>query len=192
MAEDDPSKLLQAMLRSENGPPLNDAVVDAFLASATESPDNMIDRVRTRFVAKLLAEIYPHPIKHVEEKLSFGRWVEQARETARISRYDIGIAMGKNEPFIEAVETGTTQPWQMKASELASLVALFKLHINAISDLITCSLAISNVRLTGNVSARSHSGRMMSRRGSSTRRALDLFWPKTHRTPNQTIKSRTV
>jgi hypothetical protein len=150
----------------------------------------MIDRVRTGFVVKLLAEIYPHPIKHVEEKLSFGRWVEQARETARISRYDIGIAMGKNEPFIEALETGTTQPWQLKTSELASLVALFKLHINAISDLVICSFAISNLRLSGNISARSHRGKMTSRRGSSTSRALDLFLANnaSNSEPNDQVK----
>ena len=177
MAEDDLSKLLQDIFRSENAPPLNDAVVDAFLNTSTECPDSVIDNVRTRFVEKLFAETYHDPIMHVEQKQSFGHWLEHAREATRVSRHDVGIAVGKDERFIEAAENGTTQPWQMKSGELVKLVSLFKLHMNAVTDLVKCSFAVNNLEV-GGVSARSYGGKMSPRRGSSASHALDLYLAK--------------
>src|SRR5205085_5128862 len=146
MSDEDISKLLEKMLRSEHAPPLTDSVVDAFLASEAECPDEMVDRVRACFVEKVLADLHRTPVKRGEGKLSFGRWVEQAREGARLSRHDLGSALDKDQSFVESVETGGTQPWHMKSRELARIVSLFRLHIDAVSGLILCSFALNNVR----------------------------------------------
>lgn len=175
MSDEDVSKLLKEMLRSEHAPPLTDSVVDAFLSSEAECSNEMVDRVRARFVEKVLADLHRDPVKRVEGKLSFGRWVEQAREGARLSRHDLGSVLGKEQSFVESVETGGTQPWHMNSGELARIVSLFRLHVDAVSDLILRSFALNNVRLRGEVLARSHRGRMSLERGSSTRRALDMY-----------------
>jgi transcriptional regulator with XRE-family HTH domain len=169
------SKLLEDMLRSEHAPPLTDSVVDAFLASEVECPEGIVNRVRARFVERVLADLRQEPVRKVEEKLSFGRWVEQARENARLSRQDVGAAIGKDQSFIESVESGFTLPWGLKTTELARIVSLFRLHVDAVSELVSRSFALSSVRIRGEVLARSHRGRMSQERGSSTRRALDMF-----------------
>jgi transcriptional regulator with XRE-family HTH domain len=178
MGNNDISKLLTDMLRSEEAPPLTDSLVDAFLASDAECHEGMVDRVRARFVEKVLAESCGHDITRIVEKVPFGRWMEQTREAARLSRLDLSIALGKHEHFVEAIEIGNTMPWQLKCTELARVVALFRLHIHALSDLMERSFALSSARLSGEVMARSHRGKMSSDRGSSTRRALDMYLAK--------------
>ncbi len=175
MSDKDISEFLNDMLRSEHAPPLTDSVVDAFLASETECSEEMVNRVRVRFVEKVLADLHQEPVRKVEEKISLGRWLEQARERAHLGRHDIGAAIGRDQLFIESIETGDTQPWGLKVSELARIVSLFGLHIDAVSELISGSFALSNIRIQGEVLARSHRGRMSQERGSSTRRALDMF-----------------
>jgi hypothetical protein len=52
---------------------------------------------------------------------------------------------------------------------------LFRIHINAFSQLVLNSAAVSQVRDVGSVAARSRSGHASPDRGESTKRALDLF-----------------
>lgn len=174
MRGEDISELFERMMRSEHAPPLTDSVVDAFLASGAECPEEMVNRVRARFVEKVLFDMHRQPVRRVEEKLSFGRWVEHARESARLSRQDVGAAVGKDQSFIESVETGVTQPWVLKAGELARIVSLFRLHVDAASELIARSFALGSVRPRGEVLARSHRGKTSPGRGSYTRRSLDV------------------
>ena len=178
MSDDEVSKILDEVLRSEYAPPLTDSIVDAFLSSDAECSDDMIEKVRSRFAEKVLADFQTEPVRHIEGKLSFGRWVEQRREEARLSKIDLSSILGVDPTFVESVETGRTQPWDLKATVLARIVLLFKLHIDAASDLILRSFALNNVRLRGEVLARSHSGRMSLERGSTTRRALDMYLSK--------------
>jgi transcriptional regulator with XRE-family HTH domain len=178
MSDDEVSNILDEMLRSEYAPPLTDSIVDAFLSSDAECSNEMIDRVRARFAEKVLADFQTNPVKHIEGKLSFGRWVEQRREEARLSKADLSSNLGVDATFVESLETGRTQPWDLKEMVLARIVSLFRLHIDAASDLILRSFALNNVRLRGEVLARSHSGRMSLERGSSTRRALDMYLSK--------------
>jgi transcriptional regulator with XRE-family HTH domain len=159
---------------SETSPSLTDVVVDAFLASAAQAPVESGKRVMALFVRRVLADLHKDPVKTVEQE-SFGRWIETVRRKARLTLADIGGAIGRDATFIAQLESGAIWPWASDSHDIARLIALFRLHIDAASALVQRSFTLSKAQITGNVVARAHGGKMTKERGSSTRRALDMF-----------------
>ena len=169
----DDSALLDLFF-SEDSPPLTDAVVDAFLASPAQATGESSKRVMTLFVGKVLADLHKDPIKVVGSE-PFGRWIETVRRNARLALADIGTAIGRDAAYIEKLESGTLWPWASDPQDIARLIFLFRLHIDAASALIQRSFALSKAHVSGDVIARAHGGKMTKERGNSTKRALDMF-----------------
>jgi hypothetical protein len=169
----DDSALLD-LFSSEDSPPLTDAVVDAFLASPAQATGESSGRVMTLFVRKVLADLHKDPIKVVGAE-SFGRWMETVRRNARLALADIGTAIGRDAAYIERLEFGTLWPWASDPQDIARLIFLFRLHIDAASALVQRSFALSKAHVSGDVIARAHRGKMTKERGDSTKRALDMF-----------------
>lgn len=177
MSDEDILKLIEESSRSECAPPLTDSVVDAFLATPTECTEGAVDRMRARFVKKVLSDAQKAPVKEVGDQ-PFGRWIESVRKKARLTARDIGAAIGKDQTFIEKIENGTSLPWSLPLADITNLVRLFRVHINAFTQLITSSFTLSHARVSGDVIGRSHGGKATPERGDSLRRSLDRYLAK--------------
>lgn len=174
MNDEELSELLKLTFHSEDSPELTDAVVDAFLTTEAECSSEKTGRVRARFVQKVLFAVHCDPVRRIDRKWSFGRWIEATRESVRLTRSDVGEALRKDALFIERLESGEKLPWKYSPGDVAELVCLFRVHMDAVTQLINNSVAVSQASV-GTVVARSRGGRMSSDRGDSTKRALDMF-----------------
>jgi hypothetical protein len=175
MNDEDLMKVLQSTLRSEQSPELTDAVVDAFLSIPVECSPEQVERMRARFVEKMFGELHREPVRQIEEKWPFGRWVEAIRESLRLTRVDIAVALRKDVTFVARLEKGETLPWHLKPQEIGDLICLLRIHMDAVLQLLTNSATASNTTGLGPVVARSRSGHMSDERGDATKKALDLY-----------------
>jgi hypothetical protein len=161
------------MLREERAT-LSDNVVDSFLDGLGEPDHARTDRVRRLFVHKLLSQLHPVPVRHVDSRWSFGRWLEAIRLSVGLTRGDIAAAITDDVRFIERVEQTDVAPWQLKASAVADLICLFRLHLSAVEILFVRSDAVLRGHHATTASARSVTSDLHAR-GESARKALDLY-----------------
>ncbi len=174
MNDEEIIKLLE-LATAFNDSELSDETVDAFLAEAKECSAERIERVRKRYIQKILEELNPTPVHQIENKTTFGRWVESVRNKVHLSRSDVAAVLGQEPVFIEKVERGEVLPWECKPEFVADLMGLFRVHIEAVTQLVSVSAAVSRARGVGSVAARSRGGKASKDRGESTARALELF-----------------
>lgn len=175
MHEDELLELFRAASDLDSSTVLDDALVDAFLALEPECSPERARRVERLFVKKLFEEIHREPVRSLAAKWPFHRWIESIRTSFRLTRDDIATALNKDHEFVERLENGEKLPWEFKANDIGDVVCLFRIHMNAVAELIGNSVSLSSFRGLGTVSARSHQGRMSKARGDSTKKALDLY-----------------
>jgi transcriptional regulator with XRE-family HTH domain len=147
-------RLFRESLRSEEGPELTDEVVDALLELPSSMSADAVESMRARFVRKVFSELHPEPVKVIPRKRPFGLWIEAIRKSANLSRTEVAAALGKDEPFLERIESGDAPPWTFSADDIASIVQLFRLHIDAVVQLIQNTVAGNKGRIADPVSAR--------------------------------------
>jgi hypothetical protein len=182
MGDDDILKLLGDLSHSEHALPLNDSVVDAFLATPTKCTDGAVDRMRTRFVERVLNDVHTKLVRDVDDQ-PLGRWLEATRKKARLTLRDIGTAIGKDQICIERLEGSTIMPWALPPLDLAKLIQLFRIHMSAFTKLVAGSYSLSRTQtqLGGDVIGRAHGGKASPERGDALKRSLDLFLTKNAR-----------
>jgi transcriptional regulator with XRE-family HTH domain len=166
---------------------LTDAEVDEYLSNPVECPSETLQRIRARIIEKLLRERYPKPIAQAEGT-PFGRWIEEARKKTGISTEALEEAIGKKKPYVERLESGALLPWKLPAVDIARLACLFRIHIQALHQMVSASHTVSQTSLTGEIMARSQGGRISKERGDATKRALDLFLARNASKPTLSIE----
>jgi hypothetical protein len=160
---------------SDEASQLDDVSVDAFLAFSAECSPERAHRIGSLFVKKLFEEIHKEPVRTLSAKWPFHSWLESMRTSVRLTRDDIASALNQDHEFIERLENGEKLPWELQAKDIGDVVCLFRIHMNAVLELIGNSVSLAGFRGLGAVSARSHKGRMSRARGDSTKKALDLY-----------------
>ncbi len=175
MNEDELLELFREATCSDEANQLDDVSVDTFLAFPAECSPARAHRIGRLFVRKLFEEIHREPVRTLSTKWPFHRWLESMRTSIRLTRDDIAIALNKDQEFIERLEKGEKLPWEFQAKDIGDVVCLFRIHINAVTELIGNSVSLAGFHGLGAVTARSHKGRMSRARGDSTKRALDLY-----------------
>lgn len=168
-------KLLELAAETKNQPELTDEVVDGIIARTIKCPAERTERIRKKYIEKLFEELNPQPVCEIENKSTFGRWVEAMRNKVHLSQTDVAGVLRQEPVFIGQVERGEIFPWQCKPEFVADLMNLFRVHIQAVNQLVSASAAVSRVRGVGGVAARSRGGKVSKVRGESTARALELF-----------------
>lgn len=153
--------------------PLTDEFVDHFLTGTVQASAHNV-RVRALYTRKLLASLYPTPVRHVEERWSFGRWLEAARGSLGISIADVALAIDTDVISLERLERSDVPPWEFRPALVAELSCLFRVHIEALQQMFSKSAAVAHGHGTTIAAARSVV-RDADARADSARRALDLY-----------------
>lgn len=142
MSDEDILNLIDASLLSDEAPPLTDAEVETFMSAPVKRSPSTFKRMRKRFVAKVFEALHPEPVKRVESGVTFGEWVEATRERARLTREAVGEALGQDRIYVERVESEEILLWKLTPSKGADIVILFRVHVGALTNLLSASLRV--------------------------------------------------
>ena len=167
------------MLRGD-GAAVSDAMLDTFLRVVSVTDQQPTERVRRLFVRRLLLSLHPVPVRHVELPWSFGRWIEAIRKSVGLTCADVAAAIDGKADIVERVEKSDILPWQLKTTDVADLICLFRVHISAVEQLFLKSEAVFKGHQTAAAAARSNASDLAIR-GDSARRALDLYLAETYK-----------
>jgi transcriptional regulator with XRE-family HTH domain len=170
------TQFLSDFFLSEDAPDLTDADVEMLMSIPDQSPLGMPERVRAKFTAKILEDLHPEQVQPLNKRWPLGRWIEATRKRARLTRGDIGTALGKDASFVEKLETGEILPWDLDTKEAIDIARLFRLAVKAMRQLVETSALIHQEYTDGiTVAARSHHGWRSKERKDSMKLALDLY-----------------
>lgn len=143
MSDNELIEILRESLLSDDAPPLTDEEAVVLLSAPVtvkESPA-VVKRARKRFVEKVLSQQHREPVRLVGIGVTFGEWIARARDKAYLTSEDIGEAVGKDAAFIERLEIGEVLPWKVPPGVTAKIVALFRIHEDAVRRLMSASLS---------------------------------------------------
>jgi hypothetical protein len=149
VSDEEIRKLLEAALLLEDSPVLTDSAVDSLMSTPEDVLLGTLEQGRARVAGKVLDGLHPEPVRHIEENLSFGRWIEKIRKKAHLTHKFIDAALNKESSFIERLETGDILPWELTPTEGVDIAILFRIHVNAFMHLLEISLAVNKERAKG-------------------------------------------
>lgn len=173
MSDEEFIELLRASLRSEKD--LQAPEGADYLSTPVECSSEEIESMHADFVKKVFGHLHQEPIRQIQQKLPFGRWIEAARKRARLTREGIAKAVSKDASFVQRLEEGEILPWSLSFVDAADIICLFRIHIEAVRYLISISLAVSNARRQVEQFAARAGGELQSKeRTENLKLALDL------------------
>jgi transcriptional regulator with XRE-family HTH domain len=143
MGDEHRTKPLEETLLSDVTLPLTDEMVDAYLSEARSYPRETVERMLKQYAIRAFEKLHPKSVRHIEESITFGRWIEEKRMDALLTRADLASVLGKRTSYVERLETGKILPWTVSVIDLADLLFLFRVHIDAVPELMERSLAVS-------------------------------------------------
>jgi hypothetical protein len=148
MSDKEILELLRESFVSEDAPPLTAEEAEMFMSAPlpTKSSSATLKKARKRSVEKAFARLHEQPIRNVRKGVPFGSWVEQARKDAHLTRVDVAAAISKDPFYIEEVEEEAILPWNITPNMMANIVILFRIHIDALKQLLSSSLRADNAR----------------------------------------------
>ena len=174
MSNKKPESSTYSWMLRDDGAAVSDAMLDTFLRVVSATDQQRTERVRRLFVRRLLLSLHPVPVRHVELPWSFGRWIEAIRNIVGLTCADVAAAIDGEADIVERIERSDILPWQLKTTDVADLICLFRIHISAVEQLFLKSEAVFIGHQTAAAAARS-SASDLAIRGDSARRALDLY-----------------
>lgn len=140
MSDDEVTQLLRKALRLRKRPPVTDEEVEALL-SAPPAPPGTAERVRARFVEKAFLERNPEPARFREGGISpFGDLIAGMRKDALVTLREASAVLNQEPPFLSRLENGDVLPWLVDAEEVAGLLKLYRLHMDAVESSISIIL----------------------------------------------------
>lgn len=180
MSDEEFRKLLRASLRSEED--LNQLLPEEDQSSSEveECPPEALARMQWGFLRRVFRDLHQELIQKVGEGLTFGRWIEAARNRAHMLREGIALALDCEASFIENLEKGAILPWTLSPDQAATIIDLFGIQIDDFSRLISVSLGVSKAREqiqqdhAGEIAARAQGGRPSKERSEDIEAAVDV------------------
>lgn len=157
--------------------PLTDSVVDEYLSMPLEYSEEEQKQMYARYVEKVLKKLHPRQIIHLDEKWPLGRWLEATRSSAHLTREDIADTIGQSVSYIAEIETEEIPPWEIPSREAAKLAILFRMHVDALAEMVYASYAVREARkkLPSHLSSL---GLNAETTGHSVDLALDLYYAR--------------
>jgi transcriptional regulator with XRE-family HTH domain len=120
---------------------IDDEFLDSLLRRESDPPS---DEVREHFMLKLLPRIQDASIKKARLAwkpgvVPFGVFIASIRESAKLTRAEIGARLGKEESFIQRIEQGDVDPSHLPLPDFADLAILFQIKIKEAIKLVDAS-----------------------------------------------------
>jgi transcriptional regulator with XRE-family HTH domain len=148
MSDKEILELLRESFVSEDAPPLTAEEAEMFMSAPlpAKSSQAMLKKARKHSSENALARLHQEPVRSVRQGVSFGPWLEQERKSAYLTRADIAAAIGKDTSYIEKVEEEEILPWKITPNMMANIVILFRVHVDALKQLLSSALRADRAR----------------------------------------------
>src|SRR2546423_12768458 len=95
MGDEHRTKPLEETLLSDVTSPLTDEMVNAYLSEAGSYPRETVVRMLKRYAIRVFEKLHPDSVRYIEELITFGRWIEEKRMDALLTRADLASVLGK-------------------------------------------------------------------------------------------------
>jgi transcriptional regulator with XRE-family HTH domain len=153
---------------------IDEEFLDSLLRRESDPPS---DEVRERFMLKLRPRIQDASIKKARQAwepgvVPFGVFIASIRESAKLTRAEIGDRLGKEESFVQRIEQGDVDPSHLPLTDFADLAILFQIKIKEAIKLVDASR--QNAERSSGKSALLSGGSWGELRSEKSERALDL------------------
>jgi transcriptional regulator with XRE-family HTH domain len=126
--------------------PLTDSIVDEFLSMPMEYSEEEQKQMYARYVEKALKKLHPKRIVRLAEQWPLGHWLKATRSSGHLTREDIADTIGQSASYIMQIETEQILPWEIPSDEAAKLAILFRVHIDALGEMVYASYAVREAR----------------------------------------------
>jgi transcriptional regulator with XRE-family HTH domain len=170
---------MKLILRSDYAPSIPPEVIHTYLSLPVEEIEVDTNLMFGHFIKKVLADLHRRPVRNIAPEWPFGRWLEDTRQSVRFSRTDIAGALNKDESFVERLETGEILPWQLSLYDAAEIVILFRVHMDAIKQLVESSYVVSKAREALEKAEQSgHRGKPFAEADPLAKLTVDLYYAR--------------
>lgn len=132
-------KLLKGALRRKGAALLSgEEIEDPLLADAGSGRSHwQIERAEGRFAERSFEYDNEEPVRTFEGSATFGEWIRLIRSNAAVSLRAAAGAIEKDTSFIIQLESGDVLPWELPPADVARLVKLYRIHSQAVWDMVT-------------------------------------------------------
>lgn len=159
---------------------LNDTNVDSLLEQAHEE---VSDELKVRVKAKLRTKIVESAIASARASIAwkglpFGRYLEQVRNRAGLTRPVVAEWLGQTDEYLQRIERGDANPTQLPTRDVVHIIELFHIRLSAVSEMLLATVHAAQSKQTYRAAARSHGGLRHDVRSEDVERALDAFTRK--------------
>lgn len=159
---------------------LNDTIVDSLLEQAHEE---VSDELKVRVKAKLRTKIVESAIASARASIAwkglpFGRYLEQVRNRAGLTRPVVAEWLGQTDEYLQRIERGDANPTQLPTRDVVHIIELFHIRLSAVSEMLLATVHAAQSKQTYRAAARSHGGLRHDVRSEDVERALDAFTRK--------------
>jgi len=143
------------LFRSEYAPPIPSGERSGESTEVYFTEEDL-PRMSVRITLKIIRDRHPEPLHRVEDIQPLWRWVETVRLDLLLTPRRINNALNQPLGFIERFETGQIVPWQLSPGVGADIAILFRLHKEALRDLLRWSAAAYREREAAKQAETSH------------------------------------
>jgi hypothetical protein len=130
-------QFVRSALRLKKPPEVSEEEMREFLATPTDLPPGAIEETRALVLEKAFRKFHPSPIWRVDGEQQFGPWFKALRQNVRLPLGEIAAGIDEPRSFIEQLEEGSVQPWQIAPDSLAKLMILYRVHFSAVKNLVS-------------------------------------------------------
>ena len=158
---------------------LNDTIVDSLLETSDEVSVEAKARVKSRLKAKIVEVAIASARPSIAWKgLPFGRYLEQVRNRAGLTRIAVAEWLGQTDEYLLRVERGDASPTELPTKDVVHIIELFHIRLRAVSEMLLATVHAAQSKQTYRAAARSHGGLRHDVRSEDVERALDAFTRK--------------
>jgi len=119
-----------------------------------ENPEEFALQVRKKLAALLLNRLHAQPVRDLGVGVSFGSWIALTREQAHLTELDLAVGLNLPEASIPQICSDDFRPWTATPSQMADLMVLFRLHLDAVTAFVNSHQARgSNTEITSGSTA---------------------------------------
>ena len=132
-------KLLRSALRPKGSAPLTGGELEDSLLpkGGIDFPPSYIERAEARFAQRVFESEHEEPIRSAGDSTTFGEFIRRIRSEATVARRAAAAAVEKDLSFINQLESGAVLPWKLPSIDVARVVKLYRIHSEAVWNLVT-------------------------------------------------------
>jgi DNA-binding XRE family transcriptional regulator len=115
--------------------PAKDAQIKTGDVEYLQNPEEFRYRVRKKLAAILLNDLHKTPVRRIGSSLTLGAWITEVRAKTNLTDTDLAAALDVSEEWINQIGLDAYLPWTIDYRQMADLLCLFRLHLDALEQL---------------------------------------------------------